>query len=181
MRPALLAVMLLAACSKSDDKPAADKPAPPADKPAVTKAPDAAPAAKLLTDGEQVCDLFTPAEIEAELKTPITAARLPKAGEYGAPSCAWTGTTDGGTTGVEVTLFFHPDSPDGPKYFAEKLMCDPKDRKDLPGIADEAVLCGGFWIRKGNSFLSLRPASNEDRPWIEILPRLAKVAVARLP
>jgi hypothetical protein len=169
MRSTLALLVALSACSKGSDKPA-----PSADKPAE-------PTPTVLTDGEQVCDLFTPAEIEAELKTPITAARLPKAGEYGAPSCAWTGATDGGTTGIEVTLFFHPDSPDAKSNFDHKLLCDPKDRKDFPGITDEVVLCGGFWIRKGNVFFSLRPASNEDRPWMEILPRLAKLAVARLP
>jgi len=182
MRPTLIVVLAVAGCSTKETE---RKPPPEAAKADTANGePAKAAAPKPITDGEQVCDLLLPSEVEAELHQPITAHRLPQAGEYGAPRCAWeAAATDAGPpSGVDIVLFFHPDSTDALEMFEKKLVCPPGARKDLTGLGDAAVLCGGFWIRKGNNFFSIAVrGTDQTLPWRDIVDRLARRALDRLP
>ena len=138
---------------------------------------------KAITSEEQVCDLLTADEVTAELKVPVTARLLPKAGEYGAPSCGWQTSDDPSSMGVKVLLFYHPDSVEGPKYYKEKLdgICHGK-QEVIADLGDEAAFCGGVWVRKKNSFFNVSPLHGDKSiDWKAVDERLARLVVTRMP
>ena len=62
-----------------------------------------------------------------------------------------------------VTLFFHPDSPDGPRNFTRKIQDVCKDTgKTVPELGDEAVQCRKLLVRKGNVFFALDSSDLTD-------------------
>lgn len=120
----MLIILGLVACSSKDapsSKPSDDPPAPVPSAPALNK----------LSTADQVCDALTPDEIEAELHVKTVARKLPKSGEYSAPSCGWF-VADAPDTAdakdakiVGVTMFIHDNAADSKQYFGDKLegMC----------------------------------------------------------
>jgi hypothetical protein len=124
MRPVMLFVLALTACSSKDSassKPSGDQPAAPA-------APPLTAGGKVLTD-DQVCDALTPDEIEAELHVKTVARKLPKPDKSSAPSCGWFAAdapeTPDAREIVGVTMFIHDKAADAKEYFNDKLddMC----------------------------------------------------------
>jgi hypothetical protein len=162
-RTLLIVLALVAGCSSKDK--------------------DKSKATKLATE-EQVCDALTPAEVEAETQLKTTARMLPKAGEYGAPSCAWLVSDAPDARGVAVTMFFQDNEADSKEYFAKKLawVCDGK-QVDVAELGDEAAFCGLLWVRQGTSFFSVSPTGGGMTPdeWQSLGPRLARHVLPRLP
>lgn len=183
-----IAIALAAACSSKDSKPA------PTDKPTTTTTTtdkSAAPAVAKLVTEDQACEALTSAEVEAELHIKTTAKMLPKAGEYGAPSCGWHVSEEKGAAGVDVTLFFQDNLSDAKEYFGKKLdsVCvDYSTKKDVrivvPDLGDEAAFCGRLWVRQGTSFFSVETpgASTADiEAWKLAQIHLAKDVLPKLP
>jgi hypothetical protein len=177
MRRTLLAVLGLAtACSSKDAGSSGDKAAP-------APRTAAAPVARIAT-AEQVCDVLTPAEVEAELHENTTARMLPKAGEYGAPECGWLVSDAPGAHGVSVTMFLQDKEADARTYFAHKLDSVCRDgKREVPDLGDEAALCGRLWVRKGTSYFSISLARTTSTPdeRIQIGRRLAEHILPHLP
>ena len=128
------------------------------------------------------------------MKQPVTGRRMPSTGQYSAPSCGWLTSDAPDSTGFAVTLFFHPDSADGPASFTTKIkdVCrGPVLRRNKPplhvplraieGLGDEATLCSKLLVRKGNSFFFIDWKGDEEAPWQESARRLAAKVVSRLP
>jgi hypothetical protein len=172
-RSALWLTIAIAACSKSSPS----SPSVPA------AAPVPVPGAKVITSETQVCDLLTDEEVSAELKVPVTARELPKSGEHSAPSCGWQTSDDPNSMGVRVLLFYHPDDPEGPQYYKEKVgdLCGTRGQK-IEDVGDEAMGCAGIWVRKKNSFFNVSPLHGDKSiDWKTVIPRLARLVAARMP
>jgi hypothetical protein len=148
--------------------------------------------AGVISSEDEICNLLTADEVAAEMKQPVTARTKPKTGTYSAPTCAWLTGDAPDSAGYTLTLFFHPDSPDGPENFKEKIkhVCDvpepmnkpPPPTKPIEGLGDEAALCRKLLVRKGNVFFFMdRQKGDPAVPWQEGAQRLASKAVSRLP
>jgi hypothetical protein len=156
------------------------------------RAPNAS--AKAIQSEDEICKLLTDEEVSAEMKQPVTGRRMPSLGQYSAPACGWLTSDAPDSTGFVVTLFFHPDAPDGPGSFTTKVkdVCSgailrpnkPPVRvplQPIEGLGDEATLCSKLLVRKGNNFFFIARKDDEDVPWEEGARRLAAKVVARLP
>ena len=143
---------------------------------------------------DEICDLLTNEEASAEMKQPVTGRRMPKSGQYSAPSCGWLTSDAPDAAGFLVTLFFRPDSADGRISFAEKVkdVCRSatlfrnkppvhEPIQPIEGLGDEATLCNKLLVRKGNSFFFIGWKGDEETPWKDGARRLAAKVVSRMP
>lgn len=156
--------------------------------------PAAEASANAIKSEDEICNLLTAEEVSAEMKQPVTGRRMPSSGQYSAPSCGWLTSEAPDSAGFRVTLFFHPDSSDGPSNFTKKVkdICsaptyaankpEQEPQQPIEGLADEAVLCRKLLVRKGNSFFYIdRQKGDPGVPWQDAARRLAAKVVSRLP
>jgi hypothetical protein len=197
---AALSMILLAAAVPACSKKSGTDEAPPGSGTAAaagSAAGSAAPAVEVIRSEDEVCDVLTPEEIKAELGIDTVARMLPRAGEYGAPTCAWyvdpPGDADAAPPprGVSITMFLQDTEADGKEYYDKKLesVCGmlPKDAKriDVSGVGDHAAVCGRLWVRSGSTYFSMSQAGGgagttpEER--LEQLKRLALKVIPRVP
>lgn len=131
---------------------------------------------------EDVCALLTTDEVTTELKKSVSAKMLPRAGEYGAPTCGWFSAADApGTPKLRVALFRGNER--GRQAFTKKLedVCRA-NRVKVDNLGDEAALCGELWVRKGSNFFYVSSrAGDADVPWPAAVERLARLVLTRLP
>lgn len=156
--------------------------------------PAAEASANAIQSEDEICSLLTAEEVSAEMKEPVTGRRMPSSGQYSAPSCGWLTSEAPDSAGFRVTLFFHPDSSDGPSTFTKKVkdVCSAptyvankpvqEPQQAIEGLGDEAVLCRKLLVRKGNSFFYIdRQKADPGVPWQDAARRLAAKVVSRLP
>jgi hypothetical protein len=185
-----------AAASAMPQAPASAMPQAPAS--AMPQAPASAmpqaPASAIRSEDE-LCNLLTDEEVGFEMKQPVTRRRLPSSGQHSAPSCGWLTSDAPDSPGFLVTLFFHPDSPDGPSNFTRKVkdVCSAptyvgnkppvhEPQQTIEGLGDEATLCRKLLVRKGNNFFFIgRQKGDPAVPWQDSARRLAAKVVSRLP
>ena len=144
---------------------------------------------------DEICNLLTDEEVGVEMKQPVTHRRMLSSGRHSAPSCGWLTSDAPDSPGFLVTLFFHPDSPDGPSNFTRKVkdVCGAPTyvgnkppvhelQQAIEGLGDEATLCRKLLVRKGNNFFFIgRQKGDPAVPWQDGARRLAAKVVSRLP
>jgi hypothetical protein len=151
--------------------------------------------AVVIRSEDEICKLLTDEEVGVEMKQPVTGRRMPSSGQYSAPSCGWLTSDAPDSPGFLLTLFFHPDSPDGPSNFTRKVkdVCNvptyegnkppvQEQQRAIEGLGDEATLCRKLLVRKGNNFFFIgRQKGDPAVPWQDVARRLAAKVVSRLP
>jgi len=139
----------------------------------------------IVRSDDQVCELLTPEEIKATLNWKTSPRRLPKTGEYSAPECGWFVSDEPNAMGVSVLLFRWAEPGQGKQAFADKLSSVCRGaRQDVQGVGDEAVACGGFWVRKKDIYFCITArnvARDAGISWREADTTLARYIMARLP
>ena len=171
-------ILVASGCSRRESAPTSASSAPP---------PGAAAkgAPVIVRSDDQVCELLTPEEIRATLNWKTSPRRLSKAGEYGAPECGWFVSDEPNAMGVAVLLFRWAEPGQGKQAFADKLnsVCRGA-RQDVQGVGDEAVACGGFWVRKKDIYFRITARNvvpDAGISWRDADATLARYIMAHLP
>jgi hypothetical protein len=195
----LCGLLVFDACKRKSE-PSAEAPAS-AMAVAASATPEAAASATpearvaVIRSKDEICNLLTDEEVGFEMKQPVTRRRMPSSGQHSAPSCGWLTSDAPDSPGFLVTLFFYPDSPDGPSNFTRKVkdVCSAPTyvgnkppvhelQQTIKGLGDEATLCRKLLVRKGNNFFFIgRQKGDPTVPWQDSARRLAAKVVSRLP